>query len=72
MVLKVDVPPTLLCGDVDEGYGPVADASGVTSPSTTRSVRPARSTATATRSSIYGEVIATARNAWRGAKTPWW
>lgn len=26
MVLKVDVPPALMCGDVDEGYGPVADA----------------------------------------------
>jgi CubicO group peptidase (beta-lactamase class C family) len=25
-VLKVSVPPTLVCGDVDEGYGPVADA----------------------------------------------
>jgi CubicO group peptidase (beta-lactamase class C family) len=26
MVLKVDVPPKLIHGDVDEGYGPVADA----------------------------------------------
>ncbi|GAA4465319.1 hypothetical protein [Phytohabitans houttuyneae] len=26
MVLKVDVPRTLIRGDVDEGYGPVADA----------------------------------------------
>ncbi|MFB9319263.1 serine hydrolase domain-containing protein [Cryptosporangium minutisporangium] len=26
MVLKVDVPPDLVRGDVDEGYGPVADA----------------------------------------------
>jgi CubicO group peptidase (beta-lactamase class C family) len=26
MVLKVDVPPELIHGDVDEGYGPVADA----------------------------------------------
>jgi CubicO group peptidase (beta-lactamase class C family) len=26
MVLKVDVPPELLHGDVDEGYGPVAEA----------------------------------------------
>ncbi len=26
MTLKVDVPPGLLRGDVDEGYGPVADA----------------------------------------------
>lgn len=25
MVLKVDVPPELVCGEVDEGYGPVAD-----------------------------------------------
>ena len=60
MVLKVDVPPALMCGDVDEGYGPVADASGIISPSTARSGRPARSTATATRSSTCGEVIATA------------
>lgn len=26
MVLTVDVPPALVCGEVDEGYGPVADA----------------------------------------------
>ncbi len=26
MVLKVRVPPDAVCGDVDEGYGPVADA----------------------------------------------
>ena len=26
MVFKVDVPPDLVQGDVDEGYGPVADA----------------------------------------------
>jgi CubicO group peptidase (beta-lactamase class C family) len=26
MVLKVEVPPERLCGDVDEGFGPVADA----------------------------------------------
>jgi CubicO group peptidase (beta-lactamase class C family) len=26
MVFKVDVPPNLIAGDVDEGYGPVADA----------------------------------------------
>jgi len=26
MVLRVDVPPALVGGDVDEGYGPVADA----------------------------------------------
>ncbi len=26
MVFKIDVPPTLVKGDVDEGYGPVADA----------------------------------------------
>lgn len=26
MVLKVDVPPTLVDGDVDDGFGPVADA----------------------------------------------
>ncbi|MEO3859906.1 serine hydrolase domain-containing protein [Acrocarpospora sp. B8E8] len=26
MVLKVDVPSALVCGEVDEGYGPVADA----------------------------------------------
>ncbi|MFG2041811.1 serine hydrolase domain-containing protein [Dactylosporangium sp. NPDC048998] len=26
MALKVDVPPALVCGEVDEGYGPVADA----------------------------------------------
>ena len=26
MVLKVRVPPEAVCGDVDEGYGPVADA----------------------------------------------
>lgn len=26
MVFKIDVPPELLGGDVDEGYGPVADA----------------------------------------------
>lgn len=26
MVFKVDVPPELICGDVAQGYGPVADA----------------------------------------------
>ncbi len=26
MVFKIDVPPNLIAGDVDEGYGPVADA----------------------------------------------
>ena len=25
MVFKIDVPPSLILGDVDEGYGPVAD-----------------------------------------------
>jgi hypothetical protein len=60
VVLNVDVPPALVKGGVDDGYGRVADAFRRNFTGAARSARPARSIAMGARSSISGAATATA------------
>ncbi len=71
MVLKVEVPPDLMAGDVEEGYGKVADVFAATWAAVRRSEPQSPSTATVSRLSISGVGSATGLRRRRGRKTPW-
>ena len=59
MVLKVAVPSNLIGGDVDEGYGKVADAFRANFTAGEKSVQPSPCTATASRWWTSGVATAT-------------
>ncbi len=70
MAQRVKVSPDLIGGDVDEGYGKVADVFRRNMVSGQRSGRLSRSTAMASKSSISGVVSAMGSPKRRGRKTP--